>query len=392
MRYSGFSGKSGQAGVGAGTIVLGCVGAFICAAGAAVLVFVSLFSGGDEPSSRSKIADYVEKNCAISGFTVNSEPLKTVCSDDCKAGNDHTDHYDYVWTVTEADGTQFKVRDYYYYSNAAFSGNRRKVDNYNSVHALKYLRQADCRGFILRGDVNDFYNGIWLEGGFADRRELRALVDRLNALAADCPRGIGVPYWLKYKHPLRSPLKADKYDFGDTLARDTNSRLKAGEKLSYEKCERNMLEALIDLRYEPSLRDFTDAEIRSVVQDNNWSFGVTQSDGSYKVYDDLLLDRGSGGMSLPTAYEVMKRSGYQVSGTPQHFSFQGADGHNCEFSDSYLSTLPCWYLKDGQRVPLDEYAAKRGDYCCHISLKLFKEMTGIECVYYARVEKKNSGR
>lgn len=392
MRNSESLRRAGQTGISAGSIILGCIGATVCAAGVIVLLGTSLFSSSDKPSPRSKIADYVERGHAISGFTVSSDPLKTLCSDDCKAKNDRTDHYDYVWTVTEADGTQFNVRDYYCYNNAAFSANRRIIDNYNSVHAKLYLQKADCWGVTLRGDVNDFYDGVWLESWFTNRRELRHLVDCLNVLAADCPQGIGIPYWLKYKHPLRSPLESDKYVFGDTLARDRNSWLKAGEKLSYDKCERNMLEVLIDMRYEPYLRDFTDAEIHSFVQGNDWSFGVKQSDGSYKVYDDLLLGRGSYGISVPTAYEVLKRSGYNVSGTPQRFSFRGAGGHNYEFSTSFLTTLPCWYLQDGQRLPLDEYAVKRGEYCSHISLKSFKEMTGIECVYYTKVKKANAGR
>ncbi len=378
--------SAGKFGIGA--IIACCAGLGVCALGAVIFLgYLFISPSLDRPSSESKIAGYVSNNYGLSGFAVSERPQEQISDDDHEKGR----HKDYLWTVTEKDGTQFTVKDYYYYSNAAFSSPRRLIDNYNSVHAQKYLQQADCRGFTLRGDVNEFYNGIWLEGGFSTRRELRALVDRLNALAADCPRGTAVPYWLKFKHTLRSPRYADKFDSGDTMARDRNSWLKAGEKLSYEKCERNMLEVLIDLRCEPSLRDFTDAEIHAVVQGNNWSFGVTQSDGSYKVYDDLLLGRGSGGLSVPTAYEVLKRSGYKVSGTPQHYSFQGVDGHNYEFAVSYLETLPCWYLKDGQRVPLDEYAVRRGDYCSHITLKLFREMTGIECVYYSRVEKANMG-
>ncbi len=364
------------------------IGSVIAVFVASVILIVAFCMPSDRPFSRKKITEYVAREHKISDFTVRSDPQKTLCDDDAKKKDDRSDHYNYLWTITEADGTQFSVSDYYYYSNAAFSSPRHLMDNYNNVHAQKYLQQADYRGFVLGGDVNDMYDGIWLEGSFTSRSELRSLIDRLNAIAADCPQGVSVPYWLKYKHPLRSPQKENKHDFGDTAGNGKFDGVSASEKLGYDKCEKNMLEVLVDMRYEPSLHDFTDAEIKAFVLDDSWSFGVVRSDGTCVVYDDMILGHClNNGISVATAYEILKRSGYQVSGTPTHYSFKGVDGHNYEFSDSYLKTLPCWYLKDGQRVPIDESAALREEYCYHIPPQTFKEITGMECVTRTKAEK-----
>ncbi len=387
MRHSGSFINSVKTRAGVATMTcIGIIVGVLVAGFVAVVVLVACCMPSDKPSSSKTIADYVEREYAISGFTVCSEPQKKLCDDDAKRKDDNRDHYNYLWTVTESDGTQFSVLDYYSYSNAAFSSSRHIIDNYNNVHAKQYLQQADCHGFSLRGDVDDMHVGIWLENGFTSRSELRGLVDDLNDLASGCPQGIAIPYKLKYKHPLRSPL--EDYDFGDTVGYGKFSKLNASNKLSYEECERNMLTVLVDMRYEPSLHDFTDDEIKAFVKDDGWAFGVVLSDGSCKIYDDMILGHClSNGLSLATAYEVMKRSGYQVSGTPSHYYFKGIDGHNYEFSESYLKTLPCWYLKDGQRVPIDESAVLREEYCYHLPKKTFKDMTGIDCVTRSKAEK-----
>ncbi|MBQ7567720.1 hypothetical protein IJT17_02835 [bacterium] len=384
MRYHGLLRMAGQAGFS--SIVICCVSifAFALCAVVVVLLWASCAIGSDKPWSKSKIAEYIEKTHAISGFSVGDDPLTVPSEDDPK-------FKDCTWTVTEADGTIFMVRDHYYDSNAAFSSKRQIRDNYNSVHVKKYLQQADYSGFTLHGSADNFYDGIWLEGRFTNRQELRRLVDRLNVLSENCPSGAAIPYWLKYMHPFRSPQNDNKYEFGDTLARGENDWLKAGEKLSYDKCERNMLEVLVDMRYEPSLHDFTDAEIHSFVEGNCWSFGVTQSDGSYKVYDDLLLAHGSNGLSFATAYEVMKREGYLVSGTPSRYSFKGLDGSRYEFSNSFIENGSCYFIKDGQHLPMENKNVRPGDYCNHLSLERFKELTGIECVYYGKIQQSHIG-
>lgn len=333
------------------------------------LCFALLAGCAKGPSSRDQVAEYIRNECGISEFEVNPEPSQMSGQDGCS---------DYIWTVTEPDGLQFQVYDDYSES----SGELRHVmfDNYNAVHLKRFLQGEDCRGFAINEMKGNSFAGVTLSGKFKNRRELRGLVDSLNALAARCPQEVVLTYVLEYDHPNRTIFTSTD-SVGDTLNIDKNSGLRGGAKLACDQCEGNMLSLAVDMRYDSVWKDFTEAEIRSFVKDNPWSFGVKQTDGSYKIYDDMLLGKLSCGMSFATAYEVMKRGGYKVSGSPRRFSFKGADGHTYEFSNDFIENRAYYYIKDGKHVPMEPY------YSNHLSLEQFKQMTGMECVQYARVQK-----
>lgn len=336
------------------------------------LFLLHLTGCGIFPASRSRIVRYVE--CmGISGYTVSEQAQKT----DHDEGNQrHSKRSDYLWTVTERDGTQFQVLNYH---SSCHDTPYRLIDNFNSVHIKRYMQQADCSGFTLQGDVSDFFYGVWLQGSFRTRGELHCLVDRLNALAADCPPGLYLPYYLKYEHPYRIDTHhyVDKalrdWDYGDRDCRGSRYGLKTGEKLSYAEGEENMLKVAISMRYESDLRDFTETEIRAFVRGSKYTFGARQADGSYISYDDLLMEPGGGAFTFPTVYEILKRNGWQVSGTPSHYSFKGLDGHTYEFSNNYMENGASYFLKDGHREP-NEFEGRRS-----ISLERLQDLSGIEC-------------
>ena len=349
------------------------------------LILFSVTGCGMSPASRNKIAAYVEGRYGISGYTVSEQAQKGIKTEYIGDYLQINEYPDYLWMVTERDGTQFQVLDRYSSSACAMDTHYKLSDNFNSVHIKRYLQQADCSGFTLQGDVRDCCHGVWLQGCFRTRGELRCLVDRLNTLAADCPPGLHVPYYLRYEHPYRNkgtfqyehPFRykdTGYYDYGDTDGRDLfshESGLKTGEKLSYAEVEKRMLEVAIYMRYESVLRDFTETEIRAFVRGSKYSFGARQADGSYTIYYDLLMGPGSY-FSFPTVYEVLKRNGWQVTGTPSHYSFKGLDGHTYEFSNNYMENGAFYFLKDGHREP-NEFENR-----CIISPQRLQDLSGLE--------------
>ncbi len=346
------------------------VGAFL-----ALSSFLLLGCSDKHPASRVDVAGYVSYKCGISDFTVSNNPQEIADTD----SENSTGKNDYLWTVTEADGTQFLVLDDYHKTYGPFGGMKYGLtDNFNSVHLKRCLEHAELGSLIVQGDEKEFFTGIWLQGSFRTRHELHRLVDQLNALSQGCPQGLVLPYCLRYDHPYRE-RRPECSDSGDITA--ILSGLKAGEKLSYDKCDERMLKAAIPMRYEQTLKEFTPEEIHAYIKGNDWSFGVMQADGSYKIYDDLLLQDMCNSLTLPTAYEVLKRNGYKVTGSPSRFSFEGVDGHTYEFGLDFYSDDSYYCLKDGKREPMEFRA---GNF---FTLDRFRELTGIECAFYSRIVK-----
>lgn len=74
---------------------------------------------------------------------------------------------------------------------------------------------------------------------------------------------------------------------------------------------------------------------RAVIRNSEKRFSITRSDGLLLCYPDLILADISA-MSFGCLYEVLLREGtYQLTGTPENFSFITADGLTCSFSYSY---------------------------------------------------------
>ena len=74
---------------------------------------------------------------------------------------------------------------------------------------------------------------------------------------------------------------------------------------------------------------------QAVIRNSKNRFSITRADGLLLCYPDLILAH-SGAMSFGCLYEVLLREGtYQLTGTPENFSFVTADGLTCSFSYSY---------------------------------------------------------
>lgn len=100
---------------------------------------------------------------------------------------------------------------------------------------------------------------------------------------------------------------------------------------------------------------------RAVIRNSEKRFSITRSDGLLLCYPDLILAHG-GAMSFGCLYEVLLREGtYQLTGTPENFSFVTADGLTCSFSYSYREASKTvsdnakekfYYVVNGEKIIL----------------------------------------
>ena len=315
-------------------------------------------TGCGGPYKRSDVIDYVKAVWGLTAFKVCMQPKES------KGEDGYTD---YEWTVTEENGSQFVVVDDYRYGMEWVTHSLR--DNRNYLRAKQYLQGADCSGFTVQDEPDGWRSSITLQYCFADRRELRKGIELLNRLASGCPRGVALAYDLRFGHPFRGVQNHS------SRTGDTGGVIKGGEILSAAESEANMLSYIIDMRCDRLMREFTEAEISALLKDNKNRFGVRRPDGSCKVYGDLLMNRLGYGISFPTLYEVLKRSGYAVSGTKERYSFKGTDGHTYEFSNEFAENHSYYYIMDGKRVPMEH------NYN-HWGFRKIEQMTGIQCVYH----------
>lgn len=306
---------------------------------------------------RGDIAQYVEDELGLSGFTVSRTYTEVTDPDD--------EYIDHLWEVTEADGTVFYVLDDYYYGMEWVSNSL--SNNWNDVHVREYLSRADTSGFDI--DVPDeqhFMASVELTGTYRTRDELRKTVDRLNELADGSDLDLSMLFTVKFDHPYRTIGDYEKNEG------DLQGSVRKSEHITADYTEGCMLHLLLDMRDEEGLRQFTDEEIRQYVSGNDHAIGVRGDDGEWVMYDDLVCSLFSYGISFPTIYEVLSRNGYPVTGTKDDFAFNALDGSVYEMSESFIENDSFYYIKDGEHVPMEYY------FYDHFNTNKIKELTGIE--------------
>ena len=309
-----------------------------------------------EKYDRSDIKKYVRDELGLKGFTVSK-----TCTDII----DDESYTDHLWEVTESDGTVFYVLDDYYYSLEWVTNSLR--DNRNEVRVRQYLATADLTGFETDDPGEEHpMAGVELTGTYCSRSELHEYVERLNRLADGCEEDLSILYDIKYDHPYRSigDYEKTEADYHGIVSRSSH--------VDCTYTEGAMINLLLDMRYEDRLGEFTADEIRDHVRGSNHALGIKQSDGSWYMPDDLMCSFFSYGISFPTIYEVLSRSGYPVSGTKDDFTFEGIDGSTYEMSESFIENDWYYYIKDGEHVPMEAY------FYDHFYVGKVKEFTGIE--------------
>lgn len=336
----------------------------LCCVLCAAFVFgVMPLTGCVRNYSRRDIEKYVKDRYGISGFKVSSKKVPLYGGDGYR---------DYLWTVTESDGTEFYVIDDRYYGTEWASNDL--TDNRSAIILKRYLDENALSGFetvpdeVPEGwpDMLSFH----LLGDYRTRAELNAYIDALDGMAGELPKGIRIPFLLRFDHKFRT---IGDYD---NSAADYTQMFFSGDTIDREKAEKDYLHTILDMRYEEYLADFTQDEIRALVKDNAYSIAVVRADGTCDFYDDLIMDPFGYGVSFATLYEILGREGIPAEGDKDDFAFTGTDGSVYEFSNYFSDGDWYYYLKDGERVKMEYY------FYDHIYYTKIKDFTGIRLADY----------
>ena len=203
-------------------------------------------------------------------------------------------------------------------------------------------------------------------------------------------------YGLAYREPLTYPdgntsgtlLRNDTYVSeagGTALENDSEQDGNSSFESPSESLRRSAEESFAHYAavYRLNLDLFTEEQLKDAVNaDSDYRFTITRPDGTQLCYPELLL-RHSDEMSFGTLYEVLLREGnYQLTGSPEAFTFTSADGSIYSFSYSYYRT---W----GIGADSSQAGSSGSFYCLSdntevylsgqplIDTELFAELTGL---------------
>lgn len=252
-----------------------------------------------------------------------------------------------------------------------------------------------------------YQDTINIVGIYDEIDEIEDMCDRFSHLSeylSEQPYPVSVTYSLAYREPLTFTYTgADpyvEYAYRDTYVWETAAfkspvqEAPAAEDLYLmtdvmeteealrTKAEERFAEYAVTYRLE--MDQFTEEQLESAVDyDAEYRFMITRPDGKELCYPDLTL-RYSDSMTFGCLYEVLMREGtYDVSGTPEAFTFTAADGAECTFSYTYR--LPASDRSVyGERADNDEFYYFRDMEVCLLSeepfidSELFKELTGCD--------------
>lgn len=123
---------------------------------------------------------------------------------------------------------------------------------------------------------------------------------------------------------------------------------------------------------------------QAVIRNSKNRFSITRADGLLLCYPDLILAH-NGAMSFGCLYEVLLREGtYQLTGTPEKFSFVTADGLTCSFSYSYREASKTvsdnskaeffYYVVNGEKIILSGRPFIDNDHFLSLTGSSFKTL------------------
>ena len=335
-------------------------------AAAAVCSAVSmLFCGCTKKYEKNDIVEFIRNKTGISDFKVNRNREEITDTED--------GYTDYLWTAVERDGTEFHVLDDYHWGMEALV-NTLWTDYYD-VHLIKAFPDLPHSKIELESSVEHGFYSAGLKGTFSSRSELLDEIEELRAIQQSdiCPEAAG--YSLLFNYPYRVIGDYDS-TVGDSFGnlRDTIDTAEA---------ETKMLLTCVDQQL-PCRFEFTEDEIHNAVEGNSHQLGIRNGAGSYTWYDDLCADQFSYGVSFASMYELLLRNGYDVEGTPQHFSVTAPDGTEYEFSYDFVHPSTehrawMYYLKNGEITDMNGY------FYTHFNTGMIYQMFGLDVLEYWNV-------
>ncbi|MBR3310901.1 MAG: hypothetical protein IKG15_03645 [Solobacterium sp.] len=317
-----------------------------------------LLAGCTKDYGPDDIRKYVKDQHGLKSFDLSEEP------EEVKGEDDYTD---YLWTVTEKDGTVFHVLDNYYWGMEAMTNSL--WDDYNDVHLKKFYEETEHDLITLETEENEKMLSSTLAGTYTGRAGMQALNAELMSLQSQKPDGISLNYSFIFDHPYRrtGDYEATQGDWHGIM-------LKAEPNLS--EGENNLLMCCVDQRY-PCMYEFSPEEIEQTLSESPHRLGVLMPDGTFTLYPDLTADRFSYGVSFASLFELLNRNGFNPEGDQEHYTFTTKDGSVYEISYAFKhetekSPEGYYYIKDGEITDMDGY------FYNHFTTYWIRERIGLE--------------
>lgn len=167
-------------------------------------------------------------------------------------------------------------------------------------------------------------------------REMGNLEDYIAAQKYPCQ----VTYALAYREPLTFDAAEEPFTMRYTCVSEDGGAvpdsLNAGTLADTLRNRARKAFAGYAAAYRLETDQFTEDQLNTAASNySSLRFSITRPDGTELCYPELILAYYDS-MSFGCLYEVLVREGtFQVSGTPEEFTFTAANGSVCSFSYSY---------------------------------------------------------
>lgn len=359
-----------------------------------------------EHYGRSDIKEYVEENIGLDKFSVSRSYKKAKDLDPRMV--------DKIWTVTDKkSGLEFHVVDYRYPEGEySFGVTNKLIDDYSQQVIAQFSdKLPELPGFdYSQMEESDKSYGYLTEYGFLNGtlhtsfRTKSDLVNVQNSLEElrSAIDDLGIP-----RPENLETLLAQENEYTDGVT-DMSEYINIWDDFDYEHLMEDYVRSLFEYRCdEEAINDIPhDEAVKYLTSETFMSGGLwidfvgvyhNGTDKPADYYDDIIyMSRGTRNLSFGSIYEVMKREGLKVEGTPVHFKFKGIDGSEYEMSFDYYDLEPSkstseeykrwYYMKDGEKVPLSSpfYFGLHSD--------TIEEMTGIQFIDYDTIEARREER
>lgn len=312
-----------------------------------VILFIILLTGCTTKYEQKDVYRYVKKKYKLKNVKVSKERVDITGKDD---------YVDHIWEIT-ADDITFHVKDDYGWESALFT-NRLK-DDFRYALLKKFFNSNILPHFILDEKNEERLYLNELIGKFASKEELQQLyveLEKFKTYIAE--KGYDVSPSFSYHLIPQSPIHSDKtlaffiYD-ADTTGNSTNIT----DDVVKEAMTRYIL-AYTDYHFSDIYDKFTEDEIKEAVSNSYYRLTIVRDNDTY-LYDDLCAS-GLDEVSFGTMYEILKREGFDVKGTNEHYTFIDVNQNTYEIaypSDNIISLGPVlnekthsYLLKNGKLI------------------------------------------
>lgn len=295
---------------------------------AVLLAMLCLTGCNSTPYSRTVIKQYIEEYWALQDYDLAEEAKATDISKN-------------TWEAYDKkEDLHFNVYDdYHINADIVITTSRNVWSDYEYQLIQKNLEEMP-EELTYTGDEGD----STFELHYSNLEELQKDCDALWSYyeflnEKNCK--VNISYQLIYDYPKPMMLDHELIDTAGTIGIDTQYQ-RAGYRSKeeiYDAARKNYFYFAYFYRIEDMMKNATEEDIKNVY-DSNQSYAVVKvtEEGTEEVYDDLFVVYPKYGISYGEFYELLKKEGVDVEGTPESFTFQGLDG---EVHLSYQETGTC---------------------------------------------------